>query len=507
MKQKHWPLLLAAVLLLSFFLRFFNLQELFYFTHDEETIVWRIMPLLRDRNLFLLGGVTPFHVHLGPWFYYLSAAILYVSNLNPLGWGTAAAILGAITTLALFKLSKQLFNFQIGLIASLLYATSFLMIAFDRHWWPLVLNPFISVSVIYCLYQITIKKFKFFIPLSLLLALGFHTDPSTWALLILTFVVFIKYKLPLKQKYTLLALVIFALSFLPLIAFDIKNSGTNLKGVNQYLSETKPQQGLSLDRFTWTLLFIPRTLGRLIYTSDTDLSHNYAYCSQFSSNRLQNSPILLTLFATLIIAYFFINRQHQKQTWIIKAYLIIIILGINLYGNFFSSDLFDHYLSSLFPLFFIMLARVFSKKTLVFTFITLIIFLNLYSFKNITNTHNLKDKTSAIDWVNNQLQGEPFILDSLGTCFGYNGTRYLFELSGNPPSQSFVDQNFAWLYQSPSQTQPPQFTVTILDPNDLNSKAQTHTYQQLLQQIPKIAQFGHLQVLITPYSPNPIRVK
>jgi len=28
--------------------------------------------------------------------------------------------------------------------------------------------------------------------------------------------------------------------------------------------------------------------------------------------------------------------------------------------------------------------------------------------------------------------------------------RYLFELSGNPPAKSFMDDNFSWLYPQPS---------------------------------------------------------
>ena len=128
------PILITV---LGLFLRLFNLSSWFYFTHDEETIIWRVMPFIRDYNPFLLGGVTPFHVHLGPWFYYLSALVLKISRLNPLGWGATAALLSVMAMWLTFYVGKVFFNRRVGLIALLLYATSFLMIAFDRHWWPL----------------------------------------------------------------------------------------------------------------------------------------------------------------------------------------------------------------------------------------------------------------------------------------------------------------------------------------------------------------------------------
>ena len=45
--------------------------------------------------------------------------------------------------------------------------------------------------------------------------------------------------------------------------------------------------------------------------------------------------------------------------------------------------------------------------------------------------------------------GSNWELQSDSKCHRENGLRYLFELSGNPPVQSFMDPNFSWLYTQP----------------------------------------------------------
>lgn len=499
MKRNSWLLPLIALVLLSLYLRLFHLQELFYFTHDEETVVWRVMPLLRDNNMFLLGGVTPLHVHLGPWFYYLSAAILSLSQLNPLGLGVAGAIVGAITTGLLFFLGKRFFNQRVGFLAALFYSVSFLQVAFDRHWWPLVLDPIIGLASILLLAGIIRKKLYLTPWLAAILALGFHADLSTAGLLLLVSAVWLKYKLPLKHKSVLLGVAIFAASFLPLAAFDLKNQGVNLEGINQYLTETKPEQGLSLNRFIWTLLYIPRGLSRLVAVNSPELTQSYSYCRQYSQGRLEQVPPLLVAATSGAVLYFLLQRKRQPLAWIISSYFVLTIVGLNLYGNFFSSDLFDHYLATLFPLFFLILAigadRLMkgSLKTVAVLAIVGAVFLNLNSLSKMSNSQGFTAKQQAVAWVVSELKGQPFALDSVDSCFRYNGTRYLFTLLGHEPDLSFVDPNFFWLYAQPPKTDYPDNLVIFIDSQDSSWRQRNPEY---LNHLKAQNQFNGLEVLI-----------
>ena len=444
--------MILATIILGLFLRLYRLSELFYFTHDEETIAWRVMPLLRDANPFLLGGVTPFHVHLGPWFYYLSALILKSFELNPLGWGIAAAIFSLLTMWLIFYVGQLFFGRRVGFIALLLYATSFLMIAFDRHWWPLYFDPLISLITLLSLYQLIKGKSTYLIPLTLSLAFGFHTDPSNWGLFLLTSLAWIKFKPKINKKYLLSGIFILLVSFAPLISFDLLHSGVNFSGVKQYLSETKPHQGWTLARFWWVLLYIPRSLSRLLYSGNPDISVSYAYCSPLASGRLEQVdwPVLFITIA-ILVAFLFTAWRHRRQSqyWLIGSYFAIILFGLNLYGNFFSSDLFDHYLATLFPVFFLILAWFLNRF---WPSIIVFVAANLYLFSRITTQDSFLFKRQAVAWAIKQVGNQPFALDSLSSCFRYNGTRYLFTLAGREPVQSFVDQNFSWLYYIPPAT-------------------------------------------------------
>ncbi len=453
------PILIIA---LGFFLRLFNLSSWFYFTHDEETIVWRIMPLLRDNNLFLLGGVTPFHVHLGPWFYYLSALILKLSQFNPLGWGIAAAVFSFLTMGLMFYVGQLFFGRRVGLVALLLYASSFLMIAFERHWWPLYFGPLLSLIVLICLYQLIRGKSIFVIPLGLALAFGFHTDPSNWGLLLLTAVTWIKFKPKIIKKHLNIAILTFLISFLPLIIFDIKHQGVNLAGVKQYFSETRPHQGLSSSRFLSVLAFVPKGLSRLIYTGPPELTSIYTYCRQL----ITTYPIALTITFIVLISFAVLvwRHRHEPAYWLLGSYFFLLFIGLNLYGNFFSSDLFDHYLATLFPVFFLIIAvlldRLFPPIRL--AIIVTLVSLNLFLFSRTTTQDSFLLKRQAVAWAIEQIGDQPFALDSLSSCFRYNGTRYLFTLAGREPAQSFVDTNFGWLYPHPPSSQTPLARVIFV---------------------------------------------
>jgi hypothetical protein len=453
---------LTLIILLGFFLRIINLPEWFYFTHDEETIAWRVMPLLRDANPFLLGGVTPFHVHLGPWFYYLSALILKLSQFNPLGWGIAAAIISLLTMWLIFYVGRLFFSHRVGLIALILYATSFLMIAFDRHWWPLYFDPLITLITLLSLYQIINGRSLYLILLSLSLAFGFHADPSNWGLILLTVITWIKFKPRINKKHLLSGIFILLVSFAPLVLFDLLHSGVNLAGVRQYWSETQPHQGWNLDRFWWVLLYLPRSLSRLIYAGSSDLTSIYSYCRQL----ITPHPITIIITLIVIISFAILSwrHRHEPNYWLLGSYFLLLLISLNLYGNFFSSDLFDHYLATLFPVFFLILAVVLDRFFLPWGLIGIIsiIGLNLALFSRATTQDSYSLKRQAVVWAIEQVGDQPFRLDSLSSCFRYNGTRYLFTLAGKEPTQSFVDSNFSWLYRQPQADLQPQLLVIFV---------------------------------------------
>src|SRR3989344_5203019 len=105
---KHWPIIL--LLLFNFIFRIYKLEELFYFSYDEEIPAFVGRNLILFKDISFLGGVTPFGFHLAPYFYWFLAGLLFLGKLNPIIWGYAGAAIAILTTLMMFLVGKEFFG-------------------------------------------------------------------------------------------------------------------------------------------------------------------------------------------------------------------------------------------------------------------------------------------------------------------------------------------------------------------------------------------------------------
>src|SRR5437870_3154169 len=154
-----WPILL--LLIITFLLRIYKLEELFYFTYDESIPAFVGRRLILWGHIPLIGGVTPFNFHLGPYFYWFSALLLFLGKLNPLVWGWSAAAIASLTTLMMYVVGSSFANKKAGFAAAILWTFSYLANIYDRHFWALYWGPLISLVVLFLLRQIIKGKEKF----------------------------------------------------------------------------------------------------------------------------------------------------------------------------------------------------------------------------------------------------------------------------------------------------------------------------------------------------------
>lgn len=434
--MKKPVLILGLILVLALFLRLFRLAELFHFTMDEELIAWRAYGLFKLHRPFLLGGISPLQIHLPPYFYYFSSLLLWTFKLNPLGWGLWAGLFSLITVVFLYKLSRNL-------LAPLLYTVSLTAVLFDRHFWPLFFNPLFLLLTLWAL-----RKKRYLI-LMLTLVSAVTADPSNLALVL--FVLLFNSKAFF--KYTWLGAGIF---LLPLLAFDLRHQWQNFLGLTRLFNRL----GAGTPNFNGFLL-LPQSLARFWYTAQTNIIEVYSYCIPYTQARLSEINIWLLILAVMVII--FTIRRHRETKLLLFSYFISLgffgILGFSL---------FDHYLTALMPVWAIITAAAIKAlpKKPGFLIVLIFVFTNLFQFSRITNPYGLKYKQELITWANQQLNGQNFNLESVSKCHRENGLRYLFELSGHPPQQSFMDSNFAWLYPSAPSASPASLTLLVTDNND-----------------------------------------
>ncbi|PIP52614.1 hypothetical protein COX09_00555 [Candidatus Beckwithbacteria bacterium CG23_combo_of_CG06-09_8_20_14_all_47_9] len=414
MKSKHW---LWFILVLALFLRWWQLEEWFHFTMDEELIAWRAWGLFELKRPFLIGGISPLQIHLPPYFYYFSALLLWPFQFDPIGWGWWAGIFSLVTIYWLYRYSRSL-------TATLLYTVSWAVVAFDHHYWPLFFNPLFTLLLLWFLKQ------KNNLGLILTLVLAVTADPSN-----LTLGLFVLLYRPRALKYWWLGAGIF---LAPLLAFDLRHNWQNLAGIGRLLTNVAGKEP------NWqALLLLPQSLSRFWYTAQTNLIEIYSYCIPYAQARLAVNPWLL-------IAAIVVTLLSWKQREI-RLLLIAYFIGIGLFG-LMGFSLFDHYLTGLMPVWAMATALVIKRLPKLFGTAVIIVFLavNLYQFSRATNPYGLTNKKELIKWANQYLAGSNWDLESESKCHRENGLRYLFELSGNPPAKSFMDDNFSWLYPQPS---------------------------------------------------------
>jgi len=462
MKKNH-KLLFVLILGLGLFLRLFRLESLFHFTMDEALIAFRGWGLFELNRPFLIGGISPLQVHLPPYFYYLSAFILRLSNFNPLGWGIWASLISLATIISLYYLAKKLFNPATALVASLLYAISFTAVFFDRHYWPLNLNPLLTVLTFILLTKLSKKTIWPYLGLFLTLSLALTADPSNLPLALTVLVFLLLNKKSLSSRFTFSSLIIGLITFFtPLLIFDLRHHWQNVSGLGRLFTTITNRQ-FHLTSLINSLLLLPRSLARFWYSPQTNLIQLYSYCIPHASARQHEISLALVILAILILIWF-IKKSKKPLKKTIAILTLFYFLGITIFGAL-GFSIFDHYLAGLLPIFAIITALVINHLPKLAKFLAVFLFLsiNFYQISRTSHPYGLAYKQDLVTWASEKLQGQTFALDSISKCHKENGLRYLFELTDNPPQKSFMDPNFSWLYRQPPAETIPDKILLVTD--------------------------------------------
>lgn len=502
--KRNIPLLL--ILLAGLFLRIIYPNGWLHFEMDEEVIAWKTMKFWRDGEPFLIGGGTPFGVHLGPAFYYLSALPLVFTRGDPIGWIVFTSLVSILTFYLIWLVGKTLYSRTVGLVAATLWAFSFTTVMLDRHWWPLVLDPLFSLLALLSLFHILHGRQRWWIVLGLTLAFAWQTDLTNLVLFVGSGMVF-AIRLKRDWKFIGFAAGIVALSFLPLVIFELRHPGANLGQFN--LIRPGPAfagPGL-LKSIPDLSRFIPSTLASLLIPNwrSSDLSDWYTWCKDVAASRTSSPPIMMMI-ATGILLYPVVRWFRKKE---ISDLSLAVVMGSGIVGisifRFFGGDLFDFYLAPLFPAFIIALSvasvaigmKIFKpfSHVAIPTILVLIFIINVRVVLNTQHVQGLVHKQDAVAWVTEQVNDRPFAVESLSRCHRYNGIRYLFMLDGHEPVMSFMDPNYSWLYDDQPETAYPDLFVAFVTPQDLTAADETR-YNELKRRAINSKQFGDFDVVI-----------
>lgn len=228
---------LGLILLLAIFLRFYQINELHFFTYDQARDDLIVKRILVDHKWTLLGPQSSMPgVYLPPFYYYTLVPILWLSKLNPVGVDVYTALIGVLTVALIWFMAREFFGKIPALMIGGLYATSPLIVELSHRAWNPNTQPFfilLTIFFFYKLFQARREKFLIFASLALGYAINLHY--SALALVPIWLFAFVWSFLKLKKKgLTLVSLLVLILFALPLLFFDLRHDFMLTKNIYSY---------------------------------------------------------------------------------------------------------------------------------------------------------------------------------------------------------------------------------------------------------------------------------
>jgi len=436
-KNKIEFLILMVILLVAAFLRLYRIADYMTFLGDEGRDVLVVKRILVDHKWTLLGPTASVGgFFLGPIYYYFMIPFLWLFRLDPVGPAVMVALFGIATVFLVYKVGKEFFNREAGLIASLLYALSPLVIAYSRSSWNPNLVPFFSLLYIYSLYKaVKTADWRWWFVSGLCIGIGLQLHYLFTFLIPVGIVFLLICKKGLSYlKFWGLKLAGLIIGWAPFIAFEIRHRFPNIRTLYNFIFHGK-ETGLVSMKFQ-------ERLGEIVFRLFSRLVFRFPPPEQyyrFSKNLLFSWRLVtgLSLVAALIILIVQIAKKKKPEHLLLICWLTF---GVGLF-LFYKKAVYDYYLGFMFPLPFLLVGNLISffweKKVsrllAVLLFSGLVVFnWSGRPFKSPAN-RQLKQTETIAGIVFEQVGGKPFNFALITRQNSDHAYRYFLEIWGNPP--------------------------------------------------------------------------
>lgn len=392
-KKNYTKILLILILVFAAVIRFYKLPEYLQFLGDQGRDLLVVKSMIIDHKFTLLGptaSVGGFYT--GPIYYYFMLPFLALWQLDPVGPAVMAVLFGLATILLIYFFTKDLFGERAGLIAAFLTAVSPKMIDLSRFSWNPNPVPFFSLAAVYS----AIKKKAFLAGLFLGVLVQLHY-------INLVMVPIIGLMTKIRDWWKLFVGFIAGLSLF--LIFELRHGFPNSQSVLEFIF--RGGQTVAPRTFNFLELFIE------IYR------RTFEAVFQTSSNLIFN----IVIYSALAIFLW------QKK-WPVILWLLVGSLGL----GFYRGTLFEHYFNYLYPLVFIILGAVLSRKLFLVPVVLFFLYLSIIKSYFRTSPNNLIGQTKGVvKVVENFLGGEDYNFALITPGNSDHAYRYFLELDGKKP--------------------------------------------------------------------------
>lgn len=339
-------ILFFVFLIVGTILRFYRLPQTMQFLGDQGRDARITRGILMEKDPALIGpGTSVGNMYLGPLYYYLMVFPLMLSYPSPVGPAIAVAFVGCITVALIFILGKQMVGEKAALVATGLYAVAPTVIENVRFSWNPNVVPFFSLLLVWSLYQTLQKQYRYWWFIGLLYAILFQLHYITLVIAAFAGIVWLyELILMIREKHvdqtfirsTIVAIVIFILSLVPLAIYDVRHEFLNSRSFLQFFSSDQKN------------FQEPRSLSGIWYSFVSVAGRNFLGLFKIVIEPkffLILVGALIYLFSRLFVFFGKPVKEIKGQQFIALCFLFSVF-----FLSLYQGSLFDHYLGFVFPI-------------------------------------------------------------------------------------------------------------------------------------------------------------
>ncbi len=448
-RRYYLPVILILIIMVAFFMRVYRASDYMTFLGDEGRDVMVVKRMIVDGKFTLLGPTASVGgFFMGPVYYYFMAPFLWLSRLDPVGPAIGVALVGTVTVYLVYVSTSALFSPVAGVVASLIYALSPIVIAYSRSSWNPNIVPFVSLLlVMVTMYLWSKRDLKFSLIAGVLIGIGIQLH-YVFLFMAGWYGMMILFHSALRTNWKIYAASIGGglIGFSPFLLFEIRHGFSNIKAIVAFLSSGKDTGFDGVQALVTSASVIYRLVSRELFRiPDTAMLLAMDPNPRLLWNTI--TPILVIIF---LIGFFWPLILHVRKNGVshksltdkvVWPYLFIaswIIIPSFIFG-LYRKPIYDYYLGIIFPIPAIMagvvISKVFSKNRIVGALMVVVMGSYLLAgmpFLNEPNRQLLQAKTISAA-VLEHTGGKPYNFALLAGANSDHAYRYFFEIWNRAP--------------------------------------------------------------------------
>jgi len=398
--------------LFGVFMRLYRQGDLLGFYYDQGRDALKAADILTFKDWPAIGPTTGLSgIFLGPFWFYLIAPFYWLGRGDPSVAAGFVGLIDSLTIILLYLLGKRFFSQKVGFLAAFFWTFSYWLVRSARWFSNPSPLPFFTVILLWGLGEWLInQKWKWLPVVFACLAVSIQLEAASAvfyfpAIFFLVWLFKVEIKSALRQRYFWLGMLIFGLSLLPQLAFEIKNNflmTRNLLGF--FTGKVNTEIGQS-----WAI-----PTGEVV-------GQRLAWYYQVFFAHLDPNLKLPRVIGPCWFFYLFYRLFIDKKKFLNLAVvfwltpLVFLLFFVGNYGN-----LYNYYLTGFFPVFILLFAYILARLPM----IAILVFASYFLWQNGVLVKNylsagvdgpkhitLGNQKLAIEWICRDKKDQKFNVD------------------------------------------------------------------------------------------------